>query len=296
MNIPIFPNFERINLEFKNVYLKYLNKLEIIPCNSLFFTLIIYDNDDEVIKICLLNDNLIILVYNKNSPHYFGPIIGNNKIEKTVLQCLEYFKRKINFKYFPNKILNLKYLHNSISVQPDRDNYDYVYKLSELINFKKKHRQNLNNFLKNYNYNYKTIGSNDISNINKIIIFFENWYENSSNKDETARLEYYAFHKMLNYINQLDIIIGAIFINDKIIGFCMATIFNEISYSHIEKANRMYKGSYQILIKEFSLYLSKQYNIKIINREDDLGLDGLRKNKLSYNPTYFIEKANILLK
>ena len=75
----------------------------------------------------------------------------------------------------------------------------------------------------------------------------------------------------------------------------MATIFNGISYSHIEKANRLYKGAYQVLIKEFSTYLSKQYNIKIINREDDLGLEGLRKNKISYNPKYFIEKANIIL-
>ena len=75
----------------------------------------------------------------------------------------------------------------------------------------------------------------------------------------------------------------------------MDTIFSNIGYSHIEKVNRIYKGSYQILIKEYCTYLYTEYNVKVINRQDNLGLDGLRKNKLSYNPEYFIEKDTLIL-
>ena len=202
---------------------------------------------------------------------------------------------EINFIYFPNKILILPNLYNLVSIIDDRDNYDYVYKLEELINFEKKHKQNLNYFLKNYNYQYKSITLNDKTNIEKIIVYFNEWYTNLIDKDDSSKLEYVAFNKMINYIDELDIKIGAIYVNDEIIGFCMGTIHDNVGYCHIEKANRKYKGSYQILIKEYCTYLSNQYNITEINREDDLGLLGLRKNKLSYKPSHFIEKSILIL-
>ena len=65
-------------------------------------------------------------------------------------------------------------------------------------------------------------------------------------------------------------------IDNKINGFCMATIFKNTVYIHVEKSNRKIRGSYQGLIHLFGKEMLK-LGINKINREDDLGLEGLRK-------------------
>ena len=53
--IPLFPTFIQVTQEHKDEYHSYLRKLPKVPCNALFMTLIIYDNDDEQIKLSKLN-------------------------------------------------------------------------------------------------------------------------------------------------------------------------------------------------------------------------------------------------
>ena len=62
-----------------------------------------------------------------------------------------------------------------------------------------------------------------------------------------------------------------------------------MSYAiHFEKAAPDYKGLYQFINQSFASVLPESYNI--INREQDLGIAGLRKAKLSYQPTGFVKK------
>jgi hypothetical protein len=63
---------------------------------------------------------------------------------------------------------------------------------------------------------------------------------------------------------------------------------------HVEKANTEYRGLYQAINNEFCRHMAKY--VKRINREEDMGIPGLRKAKLSYNPVKFIEKYTISIK
>lgn len=306
-NIPNFPDFKRVELSDKEEYYNKLNQCKTIPCNILFFTLIIYDSENEIIKLSYLNDNIIILVYKNDKIDYLGPIVGNNKINETVLYCLKYFEGKLKFKYFPFKILNLDLesninLNKYIAIIKDRDEYDYVYNLKDLIVFKDciTHNRNLKKFLKTYNYSFKLVSYNDKEDLNKIIYYFNNWIsENINNKCDIYKKylteEKIAFYKIIKFINKLDIKIGMLLIDNKVNGFCMATIFKDTVFIHIEKSNRKIRGSYQTLIHLFGKEMIN-FGIKKMNREDDLGLEGLRRNKLSYRPIEFIEKGSVLIK
>ena len=86
--------------------------------------------------------------------------------------------------------------------------------------------------------------------------------------------------------------IAGIFIDGKLEAFTMGEYINpNMALIHIEKANPMIRGLYpyinqQFLVNEFS-------DVEFVNREEDLGIEGLRKAKLSYHPVKFIEKYTV---
>ena len=64
---------------------------------------------------------------------------------------------------------------------------------------------------------------------------------------------------------------------------------------HIEKAKREYKGAFQMINMLFSRTELESCGIKYINREDDVGDEGLRQAKLSYFPAYMLRKYRLTL-
>ena len=72
----------------------------------------------------------------------------------------------------------------------------------------------------------------------------------------------------------------------------MGSFLNETTFDiHFEKALERSDGTYAAINQGFAAYLQAQHpEVLWLNREDDLGLPGLRKAKESYNPHHMIEK------
>lgn len=180
-------------------------------------------------------------------------------------------------------------------VEDKRDFFDYVYLRESMVNLSGKKlqakRNHVNKFIKTYKYEYIEINS---SNVNLCVDFAECWLkENSINnpeniesyKDELKVIKYFAEH-----FDELELIAGAIMVEGNMVAFSLGSkVNNETFNTHIEKANKDYDGAYAIINKEFSSHLPEQYIY--INREEDLGLEGLRKAKLSYNPVELLTKT-----
>ena len=79
---------------------------------------------------------------------------------------------------------------------------------------------------------------------------------------------------------------------DKLLAMAMGSRLNSDTFDiHFEKAREDVDGAYTAVNQEFARYLRLKYpNVKYLNREDDVGLEGLRKAKLSYHPDHMVEK------
>ncbi len=75
----------------------------------------------------------------------------------------------------------------------------------------------------------------------------------------------------------------------KVVGFSMGEVYKDTLYIHIEKADTAYRGSYQVLLNEFVKRFGA--GTAFVNREEDVGDEGLRISKLSYHPCEILKKS-----
>ena len=106
---------------------------------------------------------------------------------------------------------------------------------------------------------------------------------------ELLKMEEAAMRDVFNNLQSANLMAGAIFIDDKIEALSVGGRLNEDTVSvHIEKANTEYRGLYQVINREFCKRMPE--DVVYMNREQDMGLPGLRKAKLSYKPIKLVEK------
>jgi hypothetical protein len=178
--------------------------------------------------------------------------------------------------------------------EADRPNYDYVYDTKELIELsgKKFHgkRNHLNYFLNHYEYEYREI-TEDMA--DDAMRFIHEFNERKNLQDpherELLEMEEEAMQDVFLNLKAVGYLTGAIFIDDHLQALSIGGKLGTKTITvHVEKANIEYRGLYQAINNEFVKHMAA--NVKLINREEDMGIPGLRKAKLSYNPVKMIEK------
>lgn len=104
--------------------------------------------------------------------------------------------------------------------------------------------------------------------------------------------EWEAIKKLLQHVERLQVQGGTILIDGKVEAFTIGERLNQTTaVVHIEKANPKIPGLYSVINQQFCEHAWK--DIPYINREQDLGDEGLRRAKLSYHPDRLIEKYRI---
>ena len=178
-----------------------------------------------------------------------------------------------------------------VSFEYDRDSSEYVYLAEDLANLtgKKYHtkRNHINKFLSNYNYEYKDLNP---SLFDDCIQSVEEWMSIKYEGDRGAFCEELeTIKKAFSRFNELGLSGGAIYVDKKLVAFCVGEkLNNETAVVHIEKADINYHGAFAMINREY--VRNNWKDIKYINREEDLGIEGLRKAKLSYYPEFLVDK------
>lgn len=185
-----------------------------------------------------------------------------------------------------------------IRVEECRDHWDYLYDVNELVELKgrKFHKKKnlLNQFLRDYDARFVLL---DEKTVECALALQTDWFlwRNTEN-DRTLEAENLAIVKVMHDWSRLHGLIGAgLMVDDKMIAYTIAEALDETSVViHFEKGCPNFKGVYQAINQMFLERCCQGF--KVVNREQDLGDEGLRKAKMSYNPSGFLQKYSVCLR
>ena len=181
----------------------------------------------------------------------------------------------------------------------DAGDSDYIYLRSELASlsgkaFHKK-KNHFSKFVRTYpDYKYYEIGACNIYDAQKVADAW--YYEHLQDEDASQLAEYKAIKEALENFEELGLIGGIIYVNDSPCAMTIASKINENTVDvHFEKAVGEYalNGGYAAINKLFS---EKLDGVTWLNREEDIGIEGLRKAKLSYRPKTMLKKYSAVEK
>jgi len=187
-------------------------------------------------------------------------------------------------------------------MKQERDFFDYIYSREKLETLSGKHLQSKRNHCNKFRalypqYEYRPLQPEMIPLCLKLEEEWRLKTKDSATDSEKQNLfeELRSMTRAFLYWNQLDCLGGTIYVDNELVAFTYGCAINLDTFDVcVEKADVDYEGAFSIINQEFVKHLPQQYIH--INREEDLGEDGLRRAKLSYKPELLLEKYSIMEK
>ncbi|MDR1544740.1 MAG: phosphatidylglycerol lysyltransferase domain-containing protein [Prevotellaceae bacterium] len=289
-------NFQDFTTEFRQKFQKYTSNCEYRSCDLAFANLFVWKfyYSTQMAE----NEGFIFIKYCFRDKLYFMLPIGNGDLKKAVELIMENAEQEA--KPFRLQGLSPKMHENVEKLFPckfeyfsNRDYFDYIYLREELATLAGKKfqpkRNHINQFLRNFpNHEFLEISPEIIPQCLAL-----EWLllSKNDNPQEAVALEAEcrAITTAFDNFQQLDLQGLALKVNDKIVAFTYGSPISGCVFDvAVEKADTSIIGAYAAINNEFAKRIPQ--NFLYINREEDLGLEGLRKAKLSYQPVEILEK------
>lgn len=296
--------FRDIDMESRELLNPYFDLVDYEACEYCFNTLYMWQHLYKTGY--YIGDGFAVIVaeYEGNTFSIL-PLAKKEDMPRVIKFIIDYFEKeqkKIYFRGITKEVVD--YLKENypdkFDYTEERDLFDYVYdgdSMRELKGRKNvKKRNHINYFLKEYEgrFEYRLLDENDFDACLKLVEEWTSNKEENGQVDEEMEEELIGIKKLFNSFPVIKdkLKIAGIFIDGKLEAFTMGEYLNHnMALIHIEKANPSIRGLYpyinqQFLVNEFS-------DVEFVNREEDLGIEGLRKAKLSYHPVKFVEKYTV---
>lgn len=282
--------FEILTIEHKKIFDERLT--DELSADRIFSNLFLWRFDRKT-EVALYDETLLIrLTYKDGTQKMLFPV-SKGSVEKALIRLVE-MQKPLVF-----RALNETQADQLKSILPDRfaithtpEHDDYLYDCVEMIELKGRAFHSKKNFVNRFvTHNNPTYERINDENQQPLIGFVNEWFANAPYQNEAERL---GIVSLIENYKEFDCKIGMLLVAGKIVAF---TVSEQISKTcvvvHIEKADASYAGSYQAINQ---IHLQNEWQgIETINREEDLGIEGLRKAKLSYHPTGFVKKFQAAL-
>ena len=296
--------FRDIDMESRELLNPYFDLVDYEACEYCFNTLYMWQHLYKTGY--YIGDGFAVIVaeYEGNTFSIL-PLAKKEDMPRVIKFVIDYFEKeqkKIYFRGITKEVVD--YLKENypdkFDYTEERDLFDYVYdgdSMRELKGRKNvKKRNHINYFLKEYEgrFEYRLLDENDFDACLKLVEEWTSNKEENGQVDEEMEEELIGIKKLFNSFPVIKdkLKIAGIFIDGKLEAFTMGEYLNpNMALIHIEKANPSIRGLYPYINQQF--ILNEFSDVEFVNREEDLGIEGLRKAKLSYHPVKFVEKYTV---
>lgn len=296
--------FKEINIDSKKELDPYFEMVDYEACEYCFSTLYMWQH---VYKTgYYIGDDFAVIVGEYEGDSFsILPLATREKLPKVIDFVIDYFEKsnkKIYLRGITSEVVELlkeKY-PNKFEYIEERDLFDYIYDAESLRTLagrkNQKKRNHINYFIKEYEerFEYKLLGK---ENFDECLDLMKDWTSNKEENDEFDEGmddELLGIKKIFDDFEVLKdkVKIAGIYVDNKLEAFTIGELLNNnMALVHIEKANPNIRGLYPYINQQF--IVNEFENVDFVNREEDLGIEGLRKAKLSYHPCKFVEKYTV---
>jgi uncharacterized protein len=296
--VPEFPQLKDLTLKDKPLCDQLFTQFPPQISEFTFTNLFIWRHAYQI-KISRLQ-NFLCLLSEQGESSFFFPPIGEGDVIECYQSLLQYLGRKVTLPKIVRVpeagVTQIDWKTSGIKAELDRNQCDYVYLTLDLIELKgrKYHRKrnHIKQFQEKYSYQYIPFTPEWIP---QCLQLEAEWCDLRHCEASPGLLnESFAIKEAFTHFGELGVKGGAILINGKVEAFTMGDPLNpETVVIHIEKANPAYEGLYPTINQAFLEHQWSGYTY--VNREQDLGEEGLRKAKESYFPHHLVNKYTITL-
>ena len=299
--------FNEIKIEDKDIFNKYFNIAKPKASELTFANLFIW-REDYGFSYSIINDMLCLISDADDYPPFaFCPLPlkppTKEMFNDTINRLEEYFKYKgwnLFFARIEEDFLPYftELLDREIMLEPLRDIADYIYLTDSLLALKGKNlmskRNHINKLLRTY-YEVEYVPYEN-KYYDDCVRILNDWCKrNNCQCENPIHCEKYLYSQFLKDFDKFDCKCALIKVDGKFEAFTLGEIKNnDTAVIHIEKANTEIQGIYPYINQKF---IENEWSKTIyINREEDMGIEGLRKAKMSYQPFKLLMKYIIRFK
>lgn len=258
------------------------------------------------LKITRWEERMVVYLTRAKGPGYLYPV-GSGDIRPVLEAMRDHAARRAErFRLLcvnPRGVAGLETLYpGQFQVEADRDSFDYLYDIHRLADLEGKRLHAKRNHIHRFEDMNPGWSVEELTadNLSECLAMDEVWNRENSGYagDDTLTEENVALHRALRNYTQLGLEGLLLRADGRVIGFTAGRRMCEETYDvHFEKAFGEIQGAYAIINREFARWVRAHHpEIRWLNREDDMGVEGLRKAKESYYPDRMMEKYTVTWK
>jgi hypothetical protein len=283
--LPRFPEFKPVGLEDRAVFQEHFLRRPPEVCEANFTTIFVW-RDYERSRYTTVDGSLCVFCDPPAEPAFFLPPFGGNGVEEAVEACLSLHPRMacVSESF-------LRRLGRGLKHEEDAGNFDYVYRVEDLVRLAGKKfdgkRNLIRAFEKGWRSRYATLTAERLNGCRSL---FREWarLKAARNCGFSAAQER-AVLEMLGRFEELGLVGGGVEVDGRLEAFTVGEkLSDDTVLVHLEVVNPSFKGLAQYINREF---LRREWSdMTFVNREQDMGLAGLRRAKMSYHPARLVRK------
>ena len=278
---------------------KHLLQTEEFTCENLFLNMLIWQ-DIYRYEFALFDDKTLVIRLSEGDRYIYLLPFGESfsqALDKIISSLNNGDRLTASDGYRLEKLK--AHLGDNFTLIPVEENFDYIYNVHELaeLSGKKFHqkRNHISAFSRKYKWTYSSLSA---ENVKDFISVAKEWAKErmTNGIDPDIECELRSIRELLPRFELLDISGGIIYVNEKPVACTFGTPINDKVFDvTTEKALTAYQGAYAVINNSF-VKNELLGHFEFVNREDDLGIEGLRRSKLSYNPVLILKKYIVEIK